>query len=393
MRSHRGSTSSARSVASGASSQKTLSSGHTLDSFLSHYTSEDNHSFHEIIEASDRKLRQKFAVLYAAEGEQAKQMALALALPDIEKQFEAIEGPKKVETWTYKNKNYIMYVPDGVELTVAEQLEMAKRRMEIAYANTRLQHNPFDERQSKEAITELAKTHAKGMCGRIGVDGNYIDPALNGGAGGEIRGFGFVKTPSPCPGVDASPLMTWGEIEGTPFRLDGSDTPLRPMAGPSFRISETSRRETIALELADKVCERKRGQKARAIEAARRNIGSPLVRSTLERLASMSPAAKRLASTGRPSSGGMPATPSPRRHGFGSPAGRYAHMQQRRTTPSPQLVRRKTPGGASRASGAEAFATGSSVASGKSLMTDDLLNIPSTSAATAAGRKQAADFF
>lgn len=388
MRSQRGSTSSARSV---ASSQKSLSSGHTLDSFLSNYTSEDNHSFHEIIEASDRKLRQKFAILYEAEGEQAKQMALALALPDIEKQFEAIEGPKKVETWTYRNKNYIMYVPEGVDLTVAEKMEMAKRRMEIAYGNTRLQHNPFDERQSKEAITELAKTHAKGMCGRIGVDGNYIDPALNGA---EIRGFGFVKTPSPCPGVDASPLMTWGEIEGTPFRLDGSDTPLRPMAGPSFRISETSRRETIALELADKVCERKRGQKARAIEAARRNIGSPFVRSTLERLASMSPAAKRLASSGR-SVPGSPVTPSPRRHGFGSPAGagsRYAHMQQhlRRTTPSPQLVRRKTPGGLGRSSGAESFATGSSVASGKSLMTDDLLNIPSTSAAA---RKQASDFF
>lgn len=50
-----------------------------------------------------------------------------------------------------------MYVPDAVDLTVAEKLEMAKRKQEISYSNTRLQHNPFDERQNKEAITELAK--------------------------------------------------------------------------------------------------------------------------------------------------------------------------------------------------------------------------------------------
>ena len=41
----------------------------------------------------------------------------------------------------------------------------------------------------------------------------------------KVGGYGFMATPSPAPGVDESPLMTWGEIEGTPFRLDGGDTP------------------------------------------------------------------------------------------------------------------------------------------------------------------------
>lgn len=380
MRSGGGSSSAALSSGRSTASQKSLSSGHTLDSFLTHYTSEDNNSFDEIIDAADRRLHQKFAVLYAAEADQAKQMALALALPDIERQFAAIEGPKRVETWSYKNKNYIMYVPDGVELTAAEQTEAAKRRMEIAHVNTRLQHNPFDERQSKEAIHELAKNQAKGMCGRIGVDGNYVNPALNGGGAG-VRGFSFVKTPSPCPGVDQTPLMTWGEIEGTPFRLDGSDTPLRPMAGPSFRINETSRRETIALELADKACERKRGQKARAIEAARRNIGSPYGgRSTLERLATMSPAAKRLASGSR-----LGDTPSPRRQHQRASSSRASSVAG-----SPMLVRRKTP-----AAGIQAFSLSGNKAT---LMTDDLLKIPSKSSASSsssstASRKDAADFF
>lgn len=186
------------------------SENHSLDSFLSTYTSEDNHSFQEIIELSDRKLRQKFAVLYEAETETARQMAIAMMLPQIENQFNAIEGSKPLDMWTYKNKNYVMYVPDGVELTKEEKLEMAKRKQEVVYSNTRLQYNPFDDKQSKETITELAKSQAKILSGKIGVDGNKLESKDEP----NVRGFSFVKTPSPCPGITDSPLMTWGEIEG-----------------------------------------------------------------------------------------------------------------------------------------------------------------------------------
>ncbi|GJW44781.1 splicing factor ESS-2 [Tanacetum coccineum] len=34
------------------------------------------------------------------------------------------------------------------------------------------------------------------------------------------------ETPSPAPGVDESPFMTSGEIEGTPSRLENEDTPI-----------------------------------------------------------------------------------------------------------------------------------------------------------------------
>lgn len=190
--------------------KKSPSENHSLDSFLSTYTSEDNHSFQEIIEISDRKLRQKFAVLYEAETEHAKKMAMAMVLPSIEKQFEAVEGSKPLDMWTYRNKNFVMYVPDGVELTKEEKLEMAKRKQEVVYSNTRLQHNPFDDKQSKETITELAKSQAKILSGKIGVDGNTLENRDEP----NVRGFSFVKTPSPCPGVADSPLMTWGEIEG-----------------------------------------------------------------------------------------------------------------------------------------------------------------------------------
>ncbi|KAI3891627.1 hypothetical protein MKW92_007755 [Papaver armeniacum] len=36
----------------------------------------------------------------------------------------------------------------------------------------------------------------------------------------------YTPTPSPAPGVDDSPFITWGEIEGTPLRLETEDTPV-----------------------------------------------------------------------------------------------------------------------------------------------------------------------
>lgn len=281
-----------------------------------------------------------------------------------------------------------MYVPDGVELTDAEKIEAAKRKQEVSYVNTRLQHNPFDERQSKETITELAKSQAKVLSGKIGVDGNVVDSQI----GPNVRGFGFVKTPSPCPGVGESPMMTWGEIEGTPFRLDGSDTPVRPSTGPSFRIVETSRRENLALELAEKASERLRGQKAKAMEVARRNIASPHIRSTLDRMATMSPAAKRLASSHLGIQDSI-LSPSPRRSSV-------TPNSLRKTTPSP-LVRRKTPQVklnkmittpvkvhvTSSVGAAGSAAVSATETEEKPLLTDDLLRIPPVA------RTKASDFF
>lgn len=148
--------------------------------------------------------------------------------------------------------------------------------------------------------------------------------------------------------------MTWGNIEGTPFLLDGSDTPIRPSAGPSFHIAETSKRESIGLALAEKVGERMRDQKAKALETARRNIASPNIRSHLDRLASMSPAAKRLASSKIGIRDSL-LTPSP----MSTISSRKSH------TPSP-LVRKKTP----------LVRTTPKAHATKPGLTDDLLNIP-----------------
>ena len=70
-------------------------------------------------------------------------------------------------------------------------------------------------------------------------------------------------------GVDASPFMTWGEIEGTPFRLDGSDTPVVPSGrGPTFKIPEVPRRDRLLHELAEKASKSHRAKKEVALKQA-----------------------------------------------------------------------------------------------------------------------------
>ncbi|GBP70075.1 Splicing factor ESS-2 homolog [Eumeta japonica] len=92
------------------------------------------------------------------------------------------------------------------------------------------------------------------VSGKIGVDGVCVS-TKNG------SDHGFVATPSPHPGdgPDSSPLMTWGEIEGTPFRLDGGDTPLPAVgAGAAYRMLEWGARERLALQLAEQAAKRRR---------------------------------------------------------------------------------------------------------------------------------------
>ncbi|GJQ85506.1 putative nuclear protein Es2 [Trypoxylus dichotomus] len=268
----------------------------SLDQFLNSHTSQDNQSFEELMVESEARHRQKYSYLYNEEERSELEMQSHLALPTIEQQAALPQKKFVLDSWSYKNRNYIMYVPDGVGLTKEDELELHKRRKEIVYCNTRLMQNPFNDSQSKETISELAKSQAKVLDGKIGVDGKELIQSDTP----KINGFSFVRTPSPNPGVAESPLMTWGEIEGTPFRLDGGDTPLPRSQGPSFKMAEPPRREQIALALAEKVGVRHRDEKKKAMDAARKHFASPSPRpnsSTIDRLATMSPAARKLATT------------------------------------------------------------------------------------------------
>ncbi|PIO31559.1 hypothetical protein AB205_0143630, partial [Aquarana catesbeiana] len=161
-----------------------------------------------------------------------------LALPSAE--LQAIENVKAgLDTWEYKTHNTLMYYPAGVP----DNDLIFKKPREVVHRNTRFQKDPFSQALSKTQLQQAAALNAQYKQGKVGPDGKELIPQESP----KVNGFGFVGTPSPAPGVDESPLMTWGEVESTPFRLDGSETPyLEKAPGPSFKrlVNRTSSKYT-----------------------------------------------------------------------------------------------------------------------------------------------------
>lgn len=280
----------------------------SLDEFLARHTSEDNESFEELMKDNDRRFKQKHAWMFEAEEKHNKDHLPNLALPSAEQQAEAtvlaITGvsqekdtrPKSLENWKFNTFNPVMFVPDGVSMSGAALIESKKQKKQgINLLNTRFDGNPFTETLSAAAMLEASAVQAIKKEGKVGVDGRELGKETP-----KVNGYNFVTAPSPVPGVDASPLMTWGEVEGTPCQLDGSQTPLlkKHTPGPSYRIPQLPSRDRIGHRLSEQASQKHRNKKMKAVMAAKQCLTSPLSRfgsqSSQERVMSMSPAAQKL---------------------------------------------------------------------------------------------------
>ncbi|XP_066292529.1 splicing factor ESS-2 homolog [Branchiostoma lanceolatum] len=347
-----------------------------LDKYLSKNTSEDNASFGTIMEVTEDKNRQRHSWLYDAEKEHAEKQKEILQLKGPEQL--AIEGStSSVDTWSYKAKNALMYYPEGTD----SEEDVFKKPREILHKNTRLVRSPFDSDVAKSRLHQVAGVNAQIKKGKIGHDGKEILPEDTP----KVNGFGFVATPSPAPGVDESPLMTWGEIEGTPFRLDGSDTPAPTT--PGFKINEPRKRERLGRALVEKIGKSHRAKKEDALKRMTASFASPTPTfgslKSMDRVNTMSPAAQRLIN--RTSSRGSSTDKALRASYSPSPARSGAGNTPIRLTPrnTPLSVRRsprhsKTP-----------TLTSASSSTDTSSLSDNLLNLPNTRPT----RKKATDFF
>nr|GMC88295.1 protein DGCR14 [Ipomoea batatas] len=244
----------------------------SLDDFMRRYTSEDNESFSKIIEKVNRKRKERYG--YLLEGGDEDDVKL-------------IEGAKRervstdgygtsdqpvatLEGWKYTAKNLLMYHPSDrgeAPLTEEERAERLKGlTKEINMSNTRF-HGKMTEALLKEDET-VAVLYSP-------VPGSTPIPFLDRGGDKSKKydledlrktpnqfyaesgkkaenGYSFVMTPSPAPGVDESPFITWGEIEGTPLRLEPEDTPVDIGGngeGPHYNIPMPPSRDVKAHSL------------------------------------------------------------------------------------------------------------------------------------------------
>nr|CAB3237496.1 protein DGCR14 [Phallusia mammillata] len=344
-----------------------------LDKFLSKYTSEDNESFEGIMEKAEQARREKHSWLYEAEKNHAvvseKILQLegssseTLAITDVpDKNGDSLGGEgktKPIHMWKYTNKNALMYYPEGIDNP--NDTAIFKKPRVIEHKNTRFANDPFKNSNCHAKIA-LAASESKLLSGeKVGHDGKSLIPQESP----RVAGFGFVATPSPMPGVNESPLMTWGEIESTPARADGNFTP-----GPSFRFPEDSERDKLTYKMVDQHTKKKRAKKDAALKQMKASVlGTPKTGSIMsaERLNTLSPAARRLVNkkfnlgSDRALKASYTPTPSQRRtRGSETPIAKTPTPNSRKTPKNP------TPGRS---------------------ITDNLLNIPSKT------RKAASDFF
>eukprot|EP00276_Gloeochaete_wittrockiana_P020201 CAMPEP_0184339360 /NCGR_PEP_ID=MMETSP1089-20130417/8020_1 /TAXON_ID=38269 ORGANISM="Gloeochaete wittrockiana, Strain SAG46.84" /NCGR_SAMPLE_ID=MMETSP1089 /ASSEMBLY_ACC=CAM_ASM_000445 /LENGTH=421 /DNA_ID=CAMNT_0026666543 /DNA_START=18 /DNA_END=1284 /DNA_ORIENTATION=- len=264
-----------------------------LDVFCRKYTSEDNSSFQHLLEKANNRVRKRNAWLY----EQEKLTHGPLALPAPEsaqallltngKEGEANSTSKEIvqvqktdgekddrpagsQYWNYTARNTLMYNPLGLPPDTGPGNQVMGPPKAVAYTSTRFRKgtgsDPSDESRGDESVLyepimssdqEQLFRRARGP-DKYDLDDFFRTPKDPGVAESpKVNGYGFVATPSPAPGVDASPFMTWGRLDASPLLIDKDDAPmLAPDTGPSFRMPDVPNREKLHMSLVDKARKR-----------------------------------------------------------------------------------------------------------------------------------------
>nr|CDS31193.1 es2 protein [Hymenolepis microstoma] len=281
-----------------------------LDKYLANNTTEDNASFIEIIEESERKREAKLANFFPSRSPTNALTADAPSLaiepgPSSSNQIvvasSVVKSPITSSVKSLTSHNSVHFNPDGAPLTAQELTEHFNRERRICPENSRFKIplGPVKDRR------KFVNPAAANRVGRFGIDGKEIVGNESPMSTPNVGGFRFIDSnPSATPfsaGGGATPLMTWGEMESTPYRLDEASghTPLVS----SFRLPSPSKREALAHELADKVGRQRAKGRADAMKLAKSAAGLGLLSPQAAAMAkiALSPAARRLLS--RTSSG------------------------------------------------------------------------------------------
>ncbi|KAD3066617.1 hypothetical protein E3N88_34497 [Mikania micrantha] len=255
----------------------------SLDEFFRRYTSEDNDSFSKLIEKVNKNKRLRYEFLLEGENrdkgliEGSKRDRITDGYGTSDQPLATLDG------WKYTAKNLLMYHPADrgeAPLTQEERANRLKQMTkEISKTNTRFHGKMVDYSPKEDDEVAVIYNPVAGgtpvpwsMSDRDGDKMKKYDleelrktpnPFYVESSKKADNGYSFVKTPSPAPGVDESPFITWGEIEGTPLRLEPEDTPIDIGGsgnGPQFNIplppSRDVKAHTLSREAARKIRDR-----------------------------------------------------------------------------------------------------------------------------------------
>ena len=210
-----------------------LIQGRSLDQFAARFTSEDNFSASEVMLKDAVRLEENRAWVHnhAAEHNMRQQLLLK-------------HGPRQEDgtlnmlmSAPYDEKQSLMHYVPATEYKAKESVEEARRPPKsFSPAATRVGKAFL---VAQESVAKLAAMNDRELLARATSEVPQSP---------QVNGFGFVCTPSPCPGVDDDPIFTFGSVQGTPLMLAEDDCPgFNP-----FKLQSTSLRERLGVELAHK---------------------------------------------------------------------------------------------------------------------------------------------
>jgi protein DGCR14 len=172
-------------------------------------------------------------------------------------EVEGKKGKNLLDYWDHKAKNALMYYPEGLASASADS------KKEIVRENTRLLISDAQKRDSKsgssvqrllisdgqegnvQSIIESQKKRMICKCEYGRLDYSYntflVSPSAREPQSIRAENLNFVEsTPLLEPGINATPILTWGVLDATPLKEDAT-----PHTGRRFRIPDTPVRETI----------------------------------------------------------------------------------------------------------------------------------------------------
>jgi protein DGCR14 len=173
----------------GSSKDTTSKDGLSLDEFQTKYTSADNSSFNSLSKKEKEERESKIPSMYPQKLLQSSDKG-------------------SIKTWDYKLKNSLMFLPESIE-------SFTETKKSISHSNTRLDLMP------PPLIVPPSKPLNPGHP-------NNPKPLVE-------------NTPLIEPGslFNPSELLTWGNIESTPIRLD-------------YEIPPTPKRDLLLMDLSKK---------------------------------------------------------------------------------------------------------------------------------------------
>ncbi|KAJ3154045.1 DiGeorge syndrome critical region protein 14 [Geranomyces variabilis] len=218
----------------------------SLDAFQTQYTSEDNASFSTIVDKVNAERRAKYAWVFNKEKGQLTLAGGSTPLLAVEHVDKGVAG------WKYKAKNSLMYHPDGVPQTLAEQAASRGAPKAISHSATRFTPTSSTTGLLRAAQHAATRAHTNEVWSEMAkaTPGLFAPPTPEG-----VNGFSYVpSTPLLDPEVDVDPteLMTWGSIEGTPLLVDSGGGESAASHGKGFSIPDTPRREALRNKLSGK---------------------------------------------------------------------------------------------------------------------------------------------